>query len=77
MLPILPAVLSGTSDGRRWDAALVLESEAGEFSYPAVTQAADGLVHVTYTWHRKRIKDVVINPAALTLRPIQSGQWPQ
>jgi predicted neuraminidase len=65
-----------SSDGRRWDAALVLENHAGEFSYPAVIQAADGLVHVTYTWQRKRIKHVVINPAALTLRPILNGQWP-
>jgi predicted neuraminidase len=66
-----------SSDGRRWDAALVLENQAGEFSYPAVIQAADGLVHVTYTWQRKRIKHVVIDPAALTLRPIHDGQWPK
>jgi predicted neuraminidase len=66
-----------SSDGRRWDAALVLENQPGEFSYPAVIQAADGLVHVTYTWQRKRIKHVVINPAALTPRPIHDGQWPK
>lgn len=66
-----------SSDGRRWDAALVLENQPGEFSYPAVIQTADGLVHVTYTWKRQRIKHVVINPAALTLRPILKGQWPQ
>jgi predicted neuraminidase len=66
-----------SSDGRRWDAALVLENQPGEFSYPAVIQAADGLVHVTYTWQRKRIKHVVINPAALTLRPIHDGQRPK
>ena len=64
-------------DGRRWDAALVLENQAGEYSYPAVIQATDGLVHVTYTWQRKRIKHVVINPAELKLRPIQDGQWPK
>jgi len=65
-----------SSDGRRWDAALVLENQPGEFSYPAVIQTADGLVHVTYTWKRKRIKHVVIDPAALTSRPIRDGQWP-
>jgi predicted neuraminidase len=64
-------------DGRRWDAALVLENEPGEFSYPAVIQSANGQVHVTYTWNRKRIKHAVISPAALTLRPIRDGQWPQ
>jgi predicted neuraminidase len=65
-----------SSDGRRWGAALVLENQPGEFSYPAVIQAADGLVHVTYTWNRKRIKHVVINPAALTPRPIHHSPWP-
>jgi predicted neuraminidase len=66
-----------STDGRRWDAALVLENQPGEFSYPAVIQTADGLVHVTYTWKRERIKHVVINPTALTLRPILNGQWPK
>jgi alpha-L-rhamnosidase len=65
-----------TFDGRRWDAALVLEDQPGEFSYPAVIQAADGLVYVTYTWNRKRIKHTVINPAKLAPRPIHDGQWP-
>ena len=65
-----------TFDGRRWDAALVLENQPGEFSYPAVIQAADGLVYVTYTWNRKRIKHTVINPAKLAPRPIHDGQWP-
>ena len=66
-----------SSNGRQWSAALVLERQRGEYSYPAVIQTADGLVHVTYTWNRKRIKYVVINPAELTLRPILNGQWPQ
>ena len=34
----------------------MLESEPGEYSYAAVIQAADGRVHITYTWNRKRIK---------------------
>ena len=33
-----------------------LESEPGEYSYPAIIQAQDGNVHVTYTWNRKQIK---------------------
>ena len=45
--------------------ALVLEHDPGEYSYPAVIQSRDGLVHVTYTWQRKNIKHVVIDPAAL------------
>ena len=50
---------------QKWDAAHVLESEPGEYSYPAVIQTADGLVHITYTWRRERIKHVVLDPATL------------
>jgi predicted neuraminidase/ABC-type molybdate transport system substrate-binding protein len=64
-------------DGKTWDAALVLESEPGEYSYPAVIQTSDGLVHITYTWLRQRIKHVVIDPAALKAVPMPDGKWPQ
>ena len=72
-----PLNVAVSSDGAQWQAALVLEDAPGqEFSYPAVIQTRDGLVHVTYTWHRTRIKHVVIDPAKLTLRPIVNGAWP-
>jgi predicted neuraminidase len=65
-------------DGKRWEAAAVLENEPGsEFSYPAVIQTSDGLVHVTYTWKRQRIKHVVLDPAKLTGRDMLDGKWPQ
>ncbi len=63
-------------DGRRWQAAAVLEREAGEFSYPAAIQTRNGEVHVTYTWKRRRIRHVVLDPAELHLRPIVNGRWP-
>lgn len=66
-----------SSDGRHWEAALELENQASEFSYPAVIQTADGWVHITYTWQRRRIKHVVLDPAALQVRPFVSGQWPR
>jgi predicted neuraminidase len=73
-----PLNVSISSDGKQWQAGAVLENEAGlEFSYPAVIQSRDGLVHITYTWHRTRIKHVVIDPAKLTLTPIQNGEWPR
>jgi predicted neuraminidase len=60
-----PLNLAVTRDGRTWKIAHVLESEPGEYSYPAIIQTADGLVHITYTWRRQRIRHVVIDPATL------------
>jgi alpha-L-rhamnosidase len=65
-------------DGRRWLAAGVLENTPGaEFSYPAVIQTQDNLVHVTYTWKREKIKHAVIDPSQLVTREIVDGQWPK
>lgn len=65
-------------DGKHWDAALVLENDPGkEFSYPAVIQSADGLVHITYTWHRTRVRHVVLDPTRLSGSPITAGEWPK
>ncbi len=67
-----------SEDGKNWQAALVLEQQAGkEFSYPAVIQSNDGLVHVTYTWQRTRVKHVVLDPAKLVPRPMVNGEWPK
>jgi predicted neuraminidase len=71
-----PLNVAVSKDGKTWEAALVLESEPGEYSYPAMIQASDGLVHVTYTWKRERIKHAVIDPAKLQTRPMANGQWP-
>jgi predicted neuraminidase len=48
-----------------WQPALTLETDPGEYSYPAIIQTTDGLVHATYTWKRQRIKHVVIDPSKL------------
>jgi predicted neuraminidase len=72
-----PLNVALSSDGEKWQAGLVLENELGEYSYPAVIQARDGRVHVTYTWKRQRIKHAVIDPAKLTLQPMVAGQWPK
>jgi len=71
-----PLNLAISRDALIWDAALVLEDTPGEYSYPAIIQSSDGTVHVTYTWRRKRIKHVAIDPALLTGKPIQNGVWP-
>jgi predicted neuraminidase len=62
-----PLNVAVSRDGKVWAPALVLESDPGEYSYPAVIQTPDGLIHVTYTWKRERIKHVVIDPTRLTL----------
>jgi len=72
-----PLNVAVSENGEDWQAALVLEDEPKkEFSYPAVIQSQDGLVHITYTWKRQRIKHVVLDPAKLALRPIVDGKWP-
>lgn len=60
-----PLNLAQSKDGVDWQPALVFESEPGEYSYPAIIQTRDGLVHVTYTWKRQRVKHAVIDPAKL------------
>ena len=52
-------------DGKTWEEPRVIEDGPGEFSYPAIIQSADGKLHITYTWKRKRIKHVVLNPSDL------------
>jgi predicted neuraminidase len=54
--------LAMSTDGKAWSSVAVLEDAAGEYSYPAMIQARDGAVHVTYTWKRERIKHVVLDP---------------
>ncbi|TFG49185.1 MAG: sialidase [Candidatus Brocadiia bacterium] len=67
-----------SKDGKNWEAAMVLEkTEKSEFSYPAVIQTADDLVHITYSWKRQSVKHVVIDPAKLVTRPIVEGKWPE
>ncbi|MBM3854228.1 MAG: sialidase [Verrucomicrobia bacterium] len=60
-----PLVVALSRDGRDWQQVLTLENEPGEYSYPAVIQAADGLVHLTYTWKRQRIRHAVLDPKKL------------
>jgi predicted neuraminidase len=82
-----PLNVAVSHDGRAWDAAAVVETEPasdprarpegpGQYSYPAVVQSSDGLVHVTYTWHRERIKHAVLDPNRFRPRPIRAGIWP-
>lgn len=68
--------LAISKDGKTWMAAATLERQRGEHSYPAIIQTKDGMVHITYTYHRKRVKHVVVNPSKLEMTPMNEGKWP-
>ena len=52
-------------DGSIWKPVVTLEKQEGEYSYPAIIQASDGLLHITYTYQRRTIKHIVIDPENL------------
>ena len=60
-----PLAVALSKDGQTWRDVLTLETAPGEYSYPAVIQARNGLVHVTYTWKRLKVKHVVVDPGQL------------
>lgn len=73
-----PLNLAISDDGKIWKAALTLETgpPSAEYSYPAIIQTSDGLVHITYTWNRKKVKHVVVDPKKLAAREMKDGKWP-
>lgn len=62
--PRSPLNVAISDDGVSWRDVAVLETDDAQhgYSYPAVIQTRDGLVHVTYTWRRTKISHVVLNP---------------
>lgn len=65
-----------SSDGNKWTPVMTLEQAKPdetdtstmaslEFSYPAVIQTSDGLVHITYTYERNSVKHATIDPSKL------------
>lgn len=59
------SLMRSTDEGKTWAKAHDLETEPGEYSYPAMIQVADGMLRMTYTWRRTHIKYVSVDPAKL------------
>ncbi|WP_158857642.1 sialidase family protein [Lunatibacter salilacus] len=59
--------LAISTDGIDWQPVMTLENEPNRsgYSYPAIIQSRDGLVHLTYTYNRESVKYVVIDPSEL------------
>jgi predicted neuraminidase len=62
-----PVNVALSNDGMTWTTVLTLDHApcAAGYAYPAVIQAADGMIHVTYTFNRQVIKHVVLDPSKL------------
>ena len=68
----VPLSLALSTDGKHWDRVLDLEplrkntdKEGEEYSYPTMIQAEDGMVHIVYTWNRKTVKYIKLDPSKL------------
>ncbi|SHN21708.1 Predicted neuraminidase (sialidase) [Cyclobacterium lianum] len=57
--------LAISADGKTWEPFMTLENEPNKagYSYPAIIQSEDGMVHISYTYDRETVKYVVINPS--------------
>ena len=55
-----------SNDGINWKPLFTVEQKKhSSFSYPAVIQSNDGMVHITYTYNKQSIKHIVLNPEVL------------
>ncbi|MEO7651538.1 MAG: sialidase family protein [Bryobacteraceae bacterium] len=60
-----PLNLAVSRDGEHFEMFRALETEPGEYSYPAMIQGKNGDLHITYTWQRKRIRYVRVAAAEI------------
>lgn len=64
-----PLNLGISSDGEHFTMFLTLADNPGEFSYPAMVEAANGDLLITYTWNRKSIKYLRLPRAEIAKKP--------
>ncbi len=60
--PRTPLNLAISKDGNNWKTVITLEDQEGEYSYPAIIESDDNMVHITYTYNRKKIKYIKLDP---------------
>ncbi|TYR37544.1 hypothetical protein FXV77_05955 [Sphingobacterium phlebotomi] len=71
-----PLNVAISEDGETWYPLLVLENDKeGGYSYPAVIQTNDGLVHIVYSWRRKNIRHVILDPQLIQGKPLVSWNF--
>ena len=68
----VPLRLAISSDGKSWTPIMDLEPirdttdrEEEEYSYPTIIQARNGTVHIVYTWNRRTIKHIALDPSKI------------
>jgi predicted neuraminidase len=54
------ALARSADRGQHWTVIATLD-EGGDFSYPSLIQANDGIIHLVYAWNRTRIKHIFFN----------------
>lgn len=72
------SILFSHDNGLTWPARIDLETEAGEFSYPAIIPSRDPCgdpdgLSVTYTWNRRRIAFARISASAIAAATLGAG----
>lgn len=60
------SLLISDDNGDTWPYRLDLETAEGEYSYPSIIQAADGRIHIVYTWRRTTIRHAALGADELT-----------
>ena len=68
----VPLSVGLSQDGKIWKRVLDLEpltattdKKGEEYSHPTLIQNPNGMVHIVYTWNRKTVKHVVLDPEKL------------
>jgi predicted neuraminidase len=67
-----PLNLAVSGDGERFKTFMTLENGPGQYSYPAIVQASNGDLLMTYSWRRETIKFVRV--ALSEVPPASSGR---